>query len=109
MIVAKIRLAIAAINLSMATWFSRKNGPADFLSVWHDDQLAVGRSQKGMQRRHDLCALADRRRDPLNRTRPYIADGEDALAAGFQRSVTDSSICAGQHETLGVQRYAGPG
>src|SRR5215470_19573061 len=37
------------------------------LIVRDDGRLAIDRSQKGMQRCHDLRALADRRRNPLDR------------------------------------------
>ena len=52
------------------------------LMVRDDGRFAVGR-KKGMQRCNHLRALADRRGDPLDRTRPDVTDGEDAPAAVF--------------------------
>jgi hypothetical protein len=38
-----------------------------------------------MQRRNDLCALANSRRNPLDGFRADISDGEDSPPVGFQR------------------------
>ncbi len=42
----------------------------------------------GVQRRHDLRALADRRSHALDRARPHVAHGEHAASAGFERQAT---------------------
>jgi len=53
-----------------------------------------------MQRRHDLGAFADRRRNALDRTRTHVADREDALAAGFQLTAIAARLGTPQHEPL---------
>jgi len=49
-----------------------------------------------VQRRHHLGALADRRGHPLDRAGTHIADGEDAAAAGFQRTTRAVGVPAVQ-------------
>jgi hypothetical protein len=45
-----------------------------------------------MQRRNDLCALANSRRNPLDGFRADISDGEDAPPVGFQRMAIAAGI-----------------
>src|SRR5579862_76412 len=68
--------------------------------------IAIRSCQKAMQRGDDLRALADRRGDTLDRARADVADGEDARAACLQQAAIAAGLHAGQHESLGVQRYA---
>jgi len=56
-------------------------------------------SKKGMERRYDPCAAADRRGDALQRTRPDIANCEYAVHARFPGPAGFVCLCAGQHET----------
>src|SRR3954471_24014133 len=80
------------------------------LVTWsHDCRAVVDRRYEGMQRRHDLRAFADRRRNALDRTGAYVADREDALAAGFQVAAIAARLGTRQYEPLGVQRHSGPG
>src|SRR5437868_9607346 len=58
----------------------------------------------------DLCALADRPADTLDRARPHVADGEHAGHGGFQRRDLPSRIelrlRAGDDEAAAVERDA---
>ena len=56
-----------------------------------------------MQRRNDLCALANSRRNPLDGFRADISNGEDAPPVGFQRMALVAGIFAGQHEPLSIE------
>ena len=69
---------------------------------------AIARGQERMQRRHHLRALADRRRDALDRAGAHVADRKDAprLVSSGRRPHASR---AGQHEPLGIQRHAGSG
>src|SRR5271166_2288413 len=71
--------------------------------------LAISRRQNGMQRRHNLRPLADRRGDALYRTRAHIADRKDTRSARLQRLTVLGSARAGQYKSLTVQRYARSG
>ena len=44
------------------------------------------RSQYAVERRDNLCSLADGGRDPLYRAGSHVADGEDAAPACLQTS-----------------------
>jgi hypothetical protein len=48
----------------------------------------AGFGEKGVQRGYHLCALPDRRRNALDRSRAHVADREYAGQAGFARDVT---------------------
>src|SRR6476469_8398711 len=56
-----------------------------------------------MQRRNDLCALANSRRNPLDGFRADISNGEDAPPVGFQRMAIVAGIFAGQHKPLSIE------
>src|SRR6476646_299494 len=60
-------------------------------------------SQIGMQRRNDLCTLANSRRNPLDGFRADISNGEDAPPVGFQRMAIAAGIFAGQHKPLSIE------
>ena len=62
-----------------------------------------------MQRRNDLCALANSRRNPLDGFRADISNGEDAPPVGFQRMAIVASIFAGQHKPLSIEYDARAG
>ena len=56
-----------------------------------------------MDFRHDLRAVADRRGHPFHRSRPHVADGEDAAAARLQRKPRLARIGAGADEAAGIE------
>src|SRR3954454_16121167 len=62
--------------------------------------------QEPMKRRHHLRPFADRGCDPFDRTAPYVANGEDALAARFERPSL-ASVKARQNEALRIKYHAG--
>jgi len=62
-----------------------------------------------MQSRHDLRALADRRRHPLGRAGANVANRKYAGAGRFQLPMIWASVRAGQHETPRIKRHVGPG
>ena len=68
--------------------------------------FVAGFGEKGVQRGYHLCALPDRRRNALDRSRAHVADREYAGQAGFERS---AGVRVGAYEALGVERHAGPG
>jgi hypothetical protein len=56
--------------------------PDDLVTLnW--DSWPRGSRQKGVQRRHDLRAFADRRGDPLHRLGAHVADRKDSATRRF--------------------------
>ena len=70
--------------------------------------LAIGRHQRSMQRCYHLRPLADRSSNSLDGTGSDVANGEDALATGFQWQAIFGALCARQNKSFGVQRHARP-
>src|SRR5262245_10588918 len=57
---------------------------------------------------NDLRAFTDRSGDALDRTRAYVADGEDSAPAGFQKLAGGIvEFGAGEHEAFTIERDAG--
>ena len=61
-----------------------------------------------MQRRNDLCALADRRSNAFDGFRSDISNGEDATPVGFQWMAIAPGIFAGQHKPLASSATSEP-
>src|SRR5215467_5439222 len=55
-------------------------------------------AEERVERRHHLGALANGSRDTLDRTRPHVADREDAVPARLERATPLSGIGARAHE-----------
>jgi len=64
------------------------------------------RGQVGVQLRHHLRALADRRRDALDRSGAGVPDGEHARQARFQSLAGWARRGSGHHKALGVELRA---
>ena len=62
-----------------------------------------------MERRDNLRSLSYGGRDPLDRARSHVTDGEDGAPARFQRFAVSGRVGARQHETLRIQSHARPG
>jgi len=69
--------------------------------------MVRGRSQVGMQRRHDLGPFADRSGDALDRLRAHVADRKYAAMTRFQGMTFAAGILTGQHETFAIELDAG--
>src|SRR5262249_47490807 len=71
--------------------------------------FAVPRQER-VQRRHHLCALADRGGDPLHRAAADVADSEDARPAGLEgMPIAGAGLGAGANEAMAVERDAALG
>src|SRR5690606_28359649 len=63
--------------------------------------------QKRVDRRIDLCPVADRRGDALDRLRAYVTDREQALTGALQRQTGGRGRVPCDDEAARVERDAG--
>lgn len=120
---ARRSAAVGSAPLPVAQDGACMPGTRQMPSVQHPIRLRVGCTlpsegdrapvpartcQVHVNRRDHLRALADCRRDALDRPRTHVADREDSVPARFQSPATRRDVLARPHEAFRVERHARP-